>query len=84
MESNIKHKLWVEKYRPNSLENYICTDSVRTYVENSINKQDISHLLLAGPAGGGKCLGFDEKVTVELELTDEEVNRLREMGVEFL
>ena len=54
MESNIKHKLWVEKYRPNSLENYICTDSVRTYVENSINKQDISHLLLAGPAGGGK------------------------------
>ena len=53
MES-LKHSLWVEKYRPTSLENYIGNDHLKSKVSVYLESGDIPHLLLFGRAGTGK------------------------------
>ena len=53
MES-LKHSLWVEKYRPSSLENYIGNDHLKSKVSVYLESGDIPHLLLFGRAGTGK------------------------------
>jgi DNA polymerase III delta prime subunit len=50
----IDHSLWVEKYRPKTLTDYIGNESVKAAVALMIQKGDIPHLLLYGPAGTGK------------------------------
>lgn len=48
-------ELWVEKYRPTSVDDYVFVDdNLRTKVEGWIEANDIPHLLLHGPAGTGK------------------------------
>jgi replication factor C small subunit len=49
-----QHSLWAEKYRPNTVENYICNDQLRGILKDFISKKDIPHLLLHGNAGTGK------------------------------
>ncbi len=51
---NIKHTLWVEKYRPTSLDNYIGNDHLKSKVSVYLESGDIPHLLLFGRAGTGK------------------------------
>jgi replication factor C small subunit len=46
--------LWVEKYRPNNLDNYIANDSLKNKLKSFIDSQDIPHLLFYGGAGTGK------------------------------
>ena len=53
MES-VKHSLWVEKYRPNKLDNYIGNDHLKSKVSVYLESGDIPHLLLFGRAGTGK------------------------------
>jgi replication-associated recombination protein RarA len=50
----MNHTLWVEKYRPDNLENYISSDSLKNKLQSFINTQDIPHLLFYGGAGTGK------------------------------
>ncbi len=54
MNQNKEHTLFVEKYRPVSLENYIGNEHLKTKVSKYINTGDIPHLLLHGKAGTGK------------------------------
>lgn len=51
---NTEHTLWVERYRPDTLEGYIGNDVVRAKIEQYIAAQDIPHLLFYGTAGTGK------------------------------
>jgi DNA polymerase III delta prime subunit len=52
---NSKHVLWVEKYRPHTLDEYIFHDkNQRKSFENYIATKTIPHLLLTGVAGTGK------------------------------
>jgi len=51
---NKKHTLWTELYRPTTLEGYIGNADFKDNLANWIEKNDIPHLLLCGPAGGGK------------------------------
>ena len=53
-QSETQHYLWVEKYRPDSLENYIGNQQLRDTVKGYIEKHDIPHLLFYGTAGTGK------------------------------
>ena len=53
MES-LKHSLWVEKYRPNKLDNYIGNDHLKSKVSVYLESGDVPHLLLFGKAGTGK------------------------------
>ena len=53
MES-VKHTLWVEKYRPNKLDNYIGNEHLKSKVSVYLESGDVPHLLLFGKAGTGK------------------------------
>ena len=46
--------LWVEKYRPQKIEDCILPDSIKKTFQEFVDKEEIPNLLLAGPAGTGK------------------------------
>jgi DNA polymerase III delta prime subunit len=48
------HTILNEKYRPDTLEGYICKDEVKAKFKEFIDKQDLPHLLFAGKPGAGK------------------------------
>jgi replication factor C small subunit len=53
--TNHKHKLWVEKYRPQSINEYVFHDSQqKAAVMRFIEDKSIPHLLLSGVQGSGK------------------------------
>jgi len=46
--------LWVNKYAPNSISEYICNESLKKDLLHFIETKNIPHLLLASKAGFGK------------------------------
>lgn len=51
---NPEQFLWVEKYRPHTIEDCILPDEVKTTFQQFIAKKEIPNLLLTGSAGTGK------------------------------
>jgi replication factor C small subunit len=49
-----QHTLWIEKYRSQTLEQYIGNDAIKARIADCIAKNDIPHLIFAGSAGTGK------------------------------
>jgi len=49
-----EHTLWVEKYRPQTLDEYVGNDLLKQKVSIYLESGDIPHMLLVGPAGTGK------------------------------
>jgi len=45
---------WVEKYRPQTLDECILTESVKSTLQDAINQKNTTNLLLVGRAGTGK------------------------------
>lgn len=56
--------LWVERYRPQSLDEIVLSYDDRKFFEALACKQEIPHLLFAGTAGVGKCLDGEEVIEV--------------------
>lgn len=52
--SELLDSLWVEKYRPKTLESLVLPDRFRKEFEKIIQKQELPNLLFAGSAGSGK------------------------------
>ena len=52
--SDIKNSLWVEKYRPSTLDSYIGNEHLKSKVKVYLESGDLPHLLLYGRAGTGK------------------------------
>jgi DNA polymerase III delta prime subunit len=50
----IKHKLWVEKYRPDLLEGYLGNEEFISNLQEWISKNNFPNLLLHGTPGTGK------------------------------
>jgi len=50
----MKNSLFVEKYRPVNINNYVGNESIKNTVKKYINQNDIQNLLFYGPAGTGK------------------------------
>ena len=81
----MKNNLWVEKYRPNKVSDYVFVDDTqRKQVENWIKEGTIPHLLLSGDPGTGKTtlakvliheLGVDAFDVLE-------INASRENGID--
>jgi len=46
--------LWVEKYRPKTIEDCILPDNIKKTFQGFLSKGEVPNLLLAGPAGCGK------------------------------
>jgi len=51
---NSNNTLWVERYRPDTLNGYIGNDAISSKVKTYIEGGDIPHLLFYGRAGTGK------------------------------
>lgn len=49
-----EHTIWVEKYRSDSLDNYLCDPKLKAKFQEFIDRQDLSHCLFAGKPGSGK------------------------------
>lgn len=49
-----QHSLWIEKYRSETLEQYIGNDAVKDRIAACIAANDIPHFIFAGTAGTGK------------------------------
>jgi replication factor C small subunit len=49
-----QHTLWIEKYRSQTLEQYIGNDAVKNRITDCIEKNDIPHFIFTGHAGVGK------------------------------
>ena len=49
-----QHTLWIEKYRSETLEQYIGNDAIKARIADCIANNDIPHFIFAGSAGTGK------------------------------
>ncbi len=49
-----EHMLWVEKYRPKTIEDCILPQSIKDTFQEFVNQKKIPNLLLSGTAGVGK------------------------------
>jgi replication factor C small subunit len=47
-------EVWIEKYRPQSLDGILGQDSITERLKEYIRQDDLPHLMFAGPAGTGK------------------------------
>lgn len=52
--SATNHSLWVERYRPSKLEDYIGNEHLKEKIAGYLESGDVPHLLLFGKAGTGK------------------------------
>jgi replication factor C small subunit len=96
MNKNFSNLMWVEKYRPEKLDEIIDQKEIIRGLKNLIkNPEEIPHLLFAGPAGVGKTttalcvakglLGEEwQRDTLELNASDERgIKMVRERVKEF-
>jgi replication factor C small subunit len=49
-----KHTLWIEKFRSQTLDQYIGNDVIKSRIEDCIKQNDIPHFIFSGTAGTGK------------------------------
>ena len=47
-------KIWAEKYRPRTINDYVCSDDFQQDISDMIEHKDIPHMLLCGTPGIGK------------------------------
>jgi DNA polymerase III delta prime subunit len=80
-------ELWVEKYRPSTLDGYVWRDGAqRKQIESWVKEKSIPHLLLSGSPGIGKTT-MAKILVNEIGIQDAdvlEVNASRETGIDFI
>jgi replication factor C small subunit len=52
--SKREHTLWVEIYRPDSLEGYVGNENIKQTINHYLLQNDIQNFLFYGPPGCGK------------------------------
>jgi replication factor C small subunit len=49
-----REEIWLEKYRPQTLSEVVGQDAIVERLQSYVDRDDLSHMLFAGPAGVGK------------------------------
>ena len=75
--------LFVEKYRPHNLDNFIGDSTVRDKVQEYINEGTLQNLLLFGPAGTGKT-SLAKLIVKQLEADYLYINASDERGIDTI
>lgn len=75
--------IWVERYRPRSLNEYIGNEKIKATVSDWIDDNYIPHILLYGPAGTGKSTLADI-ITREIDCDDMYINASDEGGIDTI
>lgn len=73
--------LWVEIYRPKTVEECILPASIKQTFQEYVNQKQIPNLMLAGSGGCGKCLDPDEEI--EILISDEMYALLKLSGFPY-
>ena len=58
-------EIWIEKYRPQSLDDIHGQEEIIERLKSYIEQDDIPHLLFSGPAGVGKCVTGETPVLTD-------------------
>jgi len=82
-QSSEETSLWVEKYRPKRLENYIGNNRIKKKAGVWIENDDIPNLLLEGAAGGGKS-SLAQILTSKIDCDDIYINASDENSVDTI
>ena len=68
-ESNdeLLDQLWVEKYRPKTIDDVILKDEQKDFISRCLEKGEIPHTAFFGPPGSGKCHDGSEMIEIYIE-----------------
>ena len=78
-----KHTLWIEKYRSQTLEQYIGNDAVKDRISHCIATNDIPHFIFNGTAGTGKTT-LAKLLVSKLDCTYLYLNASDENGIDVI
>ena len=78
-----EHSLWVEKYRPNILDNYVGNENIKKSISTYLNQNDIQNLIFYGPAGTGKTT-LAKIIVKNLDCDYLYINASDERGIETI
>ena len=81
--------MWVEKYRPKSIDEIIGHEEIKTRLKGFIENKSLPHLLFAGPPGTGKTssvLALATEIFSKANLRDNllELNASDERGIDVI
>jgi DNA polymerase III delta prime subunit len=80
---NSKHTLWVERYRPDELKDYVGNEGLKAFISKCIDSNDIPHLILWGKAGTGKTT-LAKLVTKNIKCDVMYINASDERGIDTI
>jgi len=83
MNFNKENNLWVEQYRPSTLETYIGNDHMKERIQSFIDGGEIVHLLFHGKPGTGKT-SLAKIITNALQADTLYINASDENGVDTI
>lgn len=75
------HTIWCEKYRPETLEDYVGNEELKKKIETFITTNDIPHVLFHGAAGGGKTSAA-KLITKAIKCDTMYINASDERGID--
>lgn len=81
--SRKEHTLWVEKYRSQTLEDYVGNETIKKSIQQYLNQNDIQNFIFYGPAGTGKTT-LAKLIVNNLDCDYLYINASDERGIETI
>jgi replication factor C small subunit len=78
-----EHTLWVERYRPTDINNYVGNENIISKVKVYLESGDIPHLLLYGVAGTGKTT-LAKLIVANMDCDVMYINASEERGIDII
>ena len=78
-----EHSLWVERFRPTKLENYVGNESIKEKLGKYLAQNDIQNFIFYGPAGTGKTT-LARLIVKNLDCDYLYINASDERGIETI